>query len=174
MTKLKMLPVVVAAVAVAAAAPSAPAGSTKIVKFTASYAGTATTKVTGDQVDIAARATGLATLVGKSTLSGKGVGTKSGDANCVPFSGPGTIVTSTKPKLVLKFVVQPSSTGCAGEDQNQVTVSGAGKFMGGTGKLKKGRATYLFTKARGTFTFNGYYDRGTGAFNVKFSGTLRI
>ncbi len=74
-------------------------------------------------------------------------------------------MTTTKPKLVLKFVVQPSSTGCAGEDQNQITVSGAAKFMGGTGKFKL---------ARGTFTFSGYYDRGTGAFTVKFTGTLRV
>jgi hypothetical protein len=144
-------------------AASALAGGAKAIAFKASFAGTATSKLTGERVDIAARATGTGTLIGKSKLSGAGVGTKSGDVTCVPFSGPGTIVTSTR--LTLKFVVQPSSSGCAGEDQNQVTVSGAAKFMGGTGKFKL---------ARGTFTFTGYYDRGTGAFSVKFTGSLRI
>jgi hypothetical protein len=142
---------------------SALAGSAKVVPFKASFAGTATSKLTGERVDIAARATGTGTPIGKARLSGAGVGTKSGDVNCVPFSGPGTIVTSTK--LTLKFVVQPSSSGCAGEDQNQVTVSGTAKFAGGTGKFKL---------ARGVFTFSGYYDRSTGAFTVKFTGSLRI
>jgi hypothetical protein len=172
LTRLRIL--LAATLAVAAAAlitASAFAGSSKVVVFNASFAGTATSKVTGDNVAIAARATGTGTLIGKSKLTGAGKGMKTGDANCVPFSGPGKIVTAKrlKPKskafMVLKFVVQPSSSGCAGEDQNQVTVTGNAKFAGGTG---------MYKKARGIFTFTGYYDRGTGAFSVKFKGSLRV
>jgi hypothetical protein len=146
-----------ASVATAVAVVSVPAlaGGAKIVPFKASFSGTATTKLTGSRVDVTARAAGTGTLVGKSTLSGAGVGTKPADGNCVPFSGPGKIVTSTK--LTLKFVVQPASSGCAGEDQNQVTFTGSAKFLGGTGKFKL---------ARGSFTF--------GAFTAKFTGSLRV
>jgi hypothetical protein len=164
LTKLRIILAVTAATTVTTfLAASALAGGAKVIAFKATFAGTATSKLTGERLDIAARATGTGTLIGKSRLSGAGVGRKSGDVNCVPFSGPGSIVTSTR--LVLKFVVQPTSSGCAGEDQNQVTVTGAARFAGGTGKFKL---------ARGTFTFSGYYDRGTGAFTVKFSGSLRV
>lgn len=153
-----------AAALMALAASSAVAGSAKIVAFKASFAGNATVKVAGTRVDISARATGTGTPIGKAKLTGTGVGTKSSDpsANCVPFSGPATIVTSTG--LRLKFTVQPSSSGCAGEDQQTVTLSGSAKFAGGTGKFKT---------ASGTFTFSGYYARNTGAFTVKFAGSLR-
>jgi hypothetical protein len=162
--KFRISLVVSAALALAALlAVPALAGAAKIAPFKASFAGKATTTLTGTRVDISARGVGAGLVIGKkSVLSGKGVGTKSGDANCVPFTGPGTIVTSTK--LTLRFTVLPSSSGCAGEDQNQVTVSGSGKFTGGTGKFKL---------ARGTFSITGYYDRGTGSFTVKFAGTLR-
>ena len=172
LTKFRILLAVgVAATTAALVTASALAGGGKIVAFKASFAGTATTKITGDQVDIVAQANGTGTLIGKSKLSGKGSGMKTADANCVPFSGPATIVTSKrlKPKskafMILKFVVQPSSSGCAGEDQNQVTATGTAKFAGGTGTFKK---------ASGTFTFTGYYDRGTGAFSVKFTGSLKV
>jgi len=164
MTKFRLPLALITATAVAAlTATVALGGGARIVPFKATFKGTATTKVTGSRVDITARATGTGPLIGVSRLTGVGVGTKSGDAACVPFTGPGTIVTAKR--TTIKFTVAPSSTGCGSSDNNTVTVTGTAKVTGGTG-------TYRL--ARGTWTFSGYYDRGTGAFTVTFSGSMRV
>ena len=58
-----------------------------------------------------------------------------------------------------------ASRGCAAseEDQQNISVSGTAKVTGGTLK---------FRKARGSLRFTGRYDRKSGVFNVKFTGTL--
>ncbi len=163
MTKVRISLALVAAMVVAALASTAAIGSsTKIIPFKAAFKGTATTKITGDRVDITAKGTGTGAAIGVSKLAGVGVGTKS-DAACVPFTGPATIVTAKK--MTIKFTVAPSSSGCGSSENNTVTVTGTAKVTGGTGTYKL---------ARGTWTFSGYYDRGTGAFTVKFSGSIRV
>jgi hypothetical protein len=172
MTKFRFPLALVAAAAVTALLAAAAVGSAgKVMPFKAAFKGTATTKVTGDRVDITAKGTGTGTPIGKSALAGVGVGTKSGDAACVPFTGPGTIVTGQKltpkstKKAIIKFTVTPTSTGCGSDDGNTVTATGSVKVAGGTG---------LYKKARGILTFSGYYDRTSGAFTVKFTGSLRV
>lgn len=159
--KFRITSAVTAALAVAAvAAASALAGST--VAFVGTYSGKATTKVTGQTVAISAHGTGKGTLVGASKLSGQGKGDAS-NPPCVPFSGPGTI-SGARGKLT--FSVQPTSRGCAAQDdQKQVSVSGKLKVAGGSGK---------FAKAHGTLKFTGQYNRGTGAFTVKLTGALTL
>jgi hypothetical protein len=168
-TKIRIGAGVFAAVAVAAVVGgSALAGTVtapkpKTVAFKGSYAGTATTKQNGSVMDIAAKGTGTATLIGKSKLAGTGKG-QSSDQACVPFSGPATLTATNGAKL--KFSVLPTSTGCGDQDETvPVNVTGYAKFKGGTGK---------FVKAKGTFKFTGVYNRGTGAFTVKFTGKLTV
>jgi hypothetical protein len=172
MTKFRFPLALVTAAAVTALLAAAAVGSAgKATPFKAAFKGTATTKVTGSRVDITAKGTGTGTPIGKSTLAGVGVGTKNGDAACVPFTGPGTIVTAkplapkSKKKSIIKFTVTPTSTGCGSDDGNTVTATGSVKVTGGTG---------YFKKAAGILTFSGYLDRASGAFTVTFTGTLRV
>jgi len=151
-----------AAVAVAfalAVAGGAVAAQAKTIQFSGAYKGNATTKVSGTVVDINAKGTGTGTLIGAGTISGVGKGDSS-NPPCVPFSGPGSIAGSGG-KLSLN--VLPTSRGCGSQDDNAVSVVGYAKVMKATGKLKG---------AKGTLKFTGTYDRGTGAFSVKFKGAL--
>ena len=133
----------------------------KTVVFAATYAGTATVAVNDQIADISASGSGTGTLIGRSSISGKGTGDASAQP-CVPFTGPGTM-TGAGTKLV--FSVVSVSQGC-GDEQGQVfSLSGKAKVTSATGKL---------AKAKGTLKFTGVYDRGQGTFSVKFKGTLTI
>jgi hypothetical protein len=149
-----------AAVSVAVVAASAPASTSKLVPFTASYSGTAVVKVTDNVADIVATGTGAGTLLPNSKISGHGTGDSS-QQPCVPFTGPGSIVSANGTKLF--FTVLTGSRGC-GDEQGQVfSVVGKAKVTKTTGKL---------LKARGTLKITGVYDRGAGTFSIKFKGTL--
>jgi hypothetical protein len=151
-----------AALVAGGASAGGAAQSGKPAPFSASYSGTAVTKVTGSDVAISANGAGTGSIVGASKVSGKGTGDSS-NPPCVPFTGPGTITVAGGAKL--NFAVQPGSTGCAADDQKHVTVSGKAIVNGGSGK---------FAKARGAFKLSGQYDRGKGVFSVKFTGTLTL
>ena len=140
-----------------AAAPKKP----KTVPFRGSYAGTVTEKVDGQAVTALANGAGVSTVIGKGQLVGT-VAATTANPPCSPISGPGTL---SGPAGKLKVSVLPISHGCAAsqDDQNNILVSGTAKVTGGTLKFKK---------ARGTLHFSGHYDRGTGAFTVKLTGTL--
>jgi hypothetical protein len=151
----------VVAVLTTFAAASALALQTSKISFSASYAGTAVTKVTGDKIDYQASGKGSGTLVKASKIQGVGVGDKS-NPPCAPFNGPGSI-TSSAGKL--KLSVLPSSRACAADesDQNNISLSGTAKVLGGTLKFKK---------ARGSLHFSGHFTRSTGKFTVKLRGPL--
>ncbi len=175
---MKKLPYITTAVGLAAAAliaGSAFAAQAKKATFTATYKGAAVTKVTGNTIAYTASGKGTQTAVGvgmpKGAKASKLVGTgtsdktNASDTGCAPFNGPATI-TSTAGKLKIK--VLPTSHGCAAsqDDQNNVTIQGSVKVLGGTAKFKT---------ARGTLRFSGHFDNGTGAFTVKlFKGTLTL
>lgn len=143
------------------AGTGARASHAKVVAFRASYAGKATTAVNGSAVKVAAKGKGKGTLVGASQIAGKGSGAT--QDQCALVTGLGTI---TSAKGTLKFRVLPGFSGCAtGDDQNQISVKGTAKVVGGT---------KTFKKARGTLKFTGHLDRGTGVFNVKLSGRLTV
>jgi len=142
----------------AASALAAPASTT--VAFKATYAGKATEKVSGQNVSAAAKGSGKASVLGKSTITGTVKGTTA-NPPCSPFNGPGKI-SSSKGTLKVNVV---NSRGCAAseDDQTNISLTGTVKGLGGTGKD---------AKAKGSFHFSGHYDRSGGAFNVKLTGKL--
>jgi hypothetical protein len=71
------------------------------------------------------------------------------------MSGPGGKIA---------FKVNPGSTSC-GDD--------SGQLFSFTGKATVLKATGKLLKAKGTLKMTGTYDRSSGAFSVKFSGTLK-
>ena len=161
MTKLS---IVVASAAIAAlAAGSALAGTgTKVVPFTAKYAGTAVVKVTNNIADISATGTGTASLLGQSKLAGAGTGNTSIQP-CVPWGGTGTLTSSKGVKL--SFKVASGAQGC-GDEQGQIfSVVGRIMVLKGTGKL---------LKAHGSLKVTGVFDRSNGSFSVKFTGSLTV
>ena len=128
--------------------------------FSASYTGKATVKISGSRADIAADATGTGTVVGKSKLSGRGVGNEA--EPCPLFGGPGTITVANGAKL--NFVITASGgSACTDEEGKLFSLVGRATIKGGTGK---------YAKAKGTFKFTGSYDRGNGLFRIKLRGTL--
>jgi hypothetical protein len=143
----------------AGAAAAATAGATKKVPFLATYSGTATVKITNNIAAINAAGTGKGVPVGAGKITGIG----SGDTTqqpCVPFTGTGAI-TGTAAGFTFKVV--PGSTGCGDEAGQVFSITGHATVIKGTGKL---------AKAKGTLKFTGTFDRGSGAFSVKFFGTL--
>ncbi len=151
-----------AVIAVAVAYVGTAAGSS--TNFTAKYSGKVTEVVNGNNVTGTPKGTGKATLIGKGSITGKVLGNTS--AQCSPLTGTGTI-KGAKSSLTFKLTNSPApSRACAAsqDDQNNISFSGTAKVTGGTGTLKH---------AKGTLHFSGHYDRGTGAFNVKLTGTLK-
>ncbi len=132
----------------------------KPAKFTASYSGKATVKVSGANADITADASGSGTLVGSSKLAGKGVG--KGVEPCPLFGGPASITAADGSKL--NFVISSAGgSACTDEAGQTFSLLGRATINGGTGK---------YAKAKGSFKFTGIFDRGNGLFSVKFRGTL--
>ena len=131
----------------------------KAVPFTAKYTGTAVTRQTDNVVDITANGSGTATLLGAGKVTGLGKGDSS-VRPCVPFNGTGSM---KGPGGVITFKVNPGSAGC-GDDSGQLfSITGKASVLKATGKL---------ANAKGTLKMTGTYDRESGAFSVKFSGTL--
>jgi hypothetical protein len=131
----------------------------KKVPFTAKYNGTAVTQQTDNTVAITANGSGSGTLIGAGKVTGLGKGDSS-VRPCVPFNGTGSM---KGPGGVITFKVNPGTAGC-GDDSGQLfSITGKASVLKATGKL---------AKAKGTLKLTGTYDRSSGAFSVKFSGTL--
>lgn len=135
--------------------------STATIAFTAKYAGTAVTSVSDNVVAISATGKGTGPQIGAGKIVGKGTGDSSDPQNCIPFFGTGTM-TGTAGTTVA-FKVLNISKGCGDEAGQLFSVSGKATVLKATGKL---------LKAKGTLKFTGTYNRGSGAFSVKFTGTL--
>jgi hypothetical protein len=135
------------------------ASSKKVIAFTAKYNGTATTQAADNVVTINAKGAGNGTILGTGKITGAGTGDSS-QQPCVPFTGTGSM---SGPGGTLTFKVTPGAAGC-GDDAGQLfSVTGKAAVLKGTGKLKK---------AKGTLKMTGTYDRSSGAFSVKFKGSL--
>lgn len=167
MTKLRIagttsLGLAIAALVAGTALAAGGAGG-KTIAFRAAYSGKAVVRITGSNADIvSAAATGSGTLVGKSKLFGKGAGV--GNDPCGTFGGPGAITAADGKKL--NFVIAPTGgTACGDETGQTFSLVGRATVKGGTGK---------YLGAKGTFKFAGTFNRGTGAFSVKFVGTLIV
>jgi hypothetical protein len=160
MKKLSRTAAVVSVAAFAAFTASALAApATTTVAFKATYTGKATEKVSGQNVTATAKGTGTASVLGKSTITGTAKGSTA--AQCSNIIGPGKIA-STKGNLNVTLV---KATGCAAseQDRDNILLKGTVKVSGGTAKFKK---------AKGSIHFSGHYNRSSGAFNVKLTGTL--
>ena len=160
---MKRLSITLIAVVLAAGmllAGTALAQSATKIPFTAKYAGTAVTKVTDNVVDIAATGAGKGTIIGAGKVTGKGTGDSS-QQPCVPFGGTGKMTGIAL--TTITFKVTSVSKGCGDESGQTFSLVGKAVVLKATGKLKN---------AKGTLKFTGTYDRGSGAFTVKFVGTL--
>lgn len=157
---MKRLIVLVVVAVTSVLAASAFAGLAAKAPFKATYNGQTTEKVSGQEITALAKGTGTASVLGKSTISGTVKGTTA-NPPCSPFAGPGLIRSA---KGTLKVNVT-NARGCAAseQDQNNISLSGTVKIKSGTAKLKK---------AKGSFHFSGRYDRQSGYFKVKLTGTL--
>jgi hypothetical protein len=165
MTNLRIPLVLIAVAAVAGLTVSSGLASSGVLpkkyRFAATYKGTAVVKIE-DNVATISSVSGLGTAsvpVGKSKLSGLGKGL--GGDPCGTFGGPGSITTVTGK---LNFVIAPTGgTACPDQSGENFSVNGRATFKGGTRK---------YLKAKGTFKFTGTFTKSTGAFTVKFLGTL--
>lgn len=126
------------------------------------YSGKVTEKVSGQNVSAAVKGSGSATLLGKGGISGTVAGTTA-NPPCTPLSGPGVISGTGG---TMKITVASTSRACAAgeDDQDNISFNGKAAVKGGTGKFKK---------AKGTLTFSGHYNRASGAFTVKLSGSVK-
>ncbi len=153
-----------AALAVAVLGAGAFAASTvtkpKPVAFVGKFTGTAKTVAADNVVTINANGAGSGTLIGAGKIIGVGKGDSS-QQPCVPFTGTGKI-TGAKGTVIFKVI--PGSSGCGDEQGQLFNVSGKAAVLKATGKL---------LKKKGTLRFSGTFDRSSGAFSVKFSGTLK-
>jgi hypothetical protein len=167
MTKAHIATVVTAVAAAAClaagAALAAPDAVPKTYKFSATYAGKSVVALVDNNATIQSTAgVGTATApVGKSKLSGAGKGV--GGDPCGTFGGLGAI-TAVGGKLTIS-IAPTGGSACGDESGQTFTVSGRATVKGGTGK---------FAKAKGSFKFAGTFTRATGAFTVKFVGTLTV
>ena len=162
MKHFRALSVLVGALALAAVvAGTAFATAQTKVAFKGKYVGKVTEKVDGSNVTASASGAGKGTVVGVGKLSGV-VKATTANPPCSPILGPGTI-SGLRGKLKVNVTVP--SRGCAAgeDDQDSITVSGTAKVTGGTLK---------FRKAKGSLHFSGHYDRKSGSFNVKLTGTF--
>jgi len=144
---------------------AAAGSSTKSITFTAKYSGQVHEVVNGSNVTGTPNGKGTASLIGKGTMTGTVKGSTSSSTGCTPLTGTGAL-KGPKGTLKLKLTNSPSpSTACGSQDNhNSIDFYGTAKVTGGTGALKK---------ATGALHYSGHYDRGTGAFNVKLTGTLK-
>jgi hypothetical protein len=156
MRKLWILALAVLAVAIAAAGADA---VTKPIAFTAKYSGMATTQAADNVVTINANGTGKALLLGAGKITGAGTADSS-QRPCVPFTGTGKV---SGPGGILIFKVKPGSSGCGDEAGQVFSISGKATVLKATGKL---------AKRKGTLKLSGIYDRGSGAFTIKLTGSL--
>jgi hypothetical protein len=131
------------------------------IPFTASYSGRVTEKVVDDSV--------TGTVAGRkhrrprrehARRHGQGLAVQ----RVLAPERPGTI-KSGKGNIKITIVTAKSRACAVSEDdRNHINVTGQVKVNGGTGK---------YAGASGLLTIKGQYNRSTGQFTVKFSGSLK-
>jgi hypothetical protein len=155
--RISLVAVAAVALAVATAASALPS---KTVLFAGSYAGQASTKVTGNVADILASGKGSGAPIGAGKITGTGTGDSS-QQPCVPFGGTG-LITGVKGSLAFK--VTSGANGCGDEGGHVFTIKAYATVTKATGKL---------LKAKGTLKLTGVYNRDDGSFTVKVTGSLK-
>lgn len=143
------------------------------VSFKGTYTGTIAMLWDANSVTATAvRGTGTGTLLGKSTVLGKGTATTA--STCDPLSGTGYI-TGGGSKLMLKVVSSTKTKACAAAESapTTVTVTGVAQITGGTGKYKGASGTL---KVNGSFQIksNQAGSSETDSFKATLSGVISI
>lgn len=147
----------------AVAAGSALAGtaqSTKIVPFTATYAGLANVVVADGTSTITATGAGKGTPIGVGKLTGAGTGSADQNAECNPFNGTGQITGLKGAKINFKL---SGAQGCG--DGTDFSITGRAIVTGGAGAYKK---------AKGNLKLVGAWNKTTKKFSMKFIGKLTV
>jgi hypothetical protein len=142
----------------------------KAVSFSGHYKGNAALLIDNGAVTISSvTGKGTGTLVGASTISGKG--TSSSSAQCDPFTGTGTIAGAAA-KLSLK-VVESKSSGCSSGESGPVTVTftGLAQVTGGTAKAKGASGSLKFN---GSLKLGGTSGSQNGSYTVVLTGKLTL
>ena len=160
----------------APAASAAPVSHViKVVKvnFKGTYTGTIAMLWDANTVSATAvKGTGTGTLLGKSSVVGKG--TASTSSTCDPLWGSGSI-TGGGSKLLLKVVSSSATKACAAGESapTTVTVTGVAKVIGGAGKYKGASGTL---KISGSFQIqsNTAGSHETDSFKATLSGVITI
>ena len=118
------------------------------------------------------KGTGTGTLLGRSSVVGKG--TASTSSTCDPLWGSGSI-TGGGSKLLLKVVSSSATKACAAAESapTTVTVTGVAKITGGVGKYKGASGTL---KIKGSFQIqsNTAGSHETDTFTATLSGVITI
>lgn len=151
---------------------------TKKVAFKATFKGTMALLWGASSVKASSvKGTGTATLLGKATLAGTGMAPFSGQSQCEPISGTGTLVGAGS-KILLKVTASTTQAGQAcGAAQSAptaVTVTkGVAKVTGGTGKYKGVSGTLTYTA---TFSIQSTTSGSSesDAFTATLTGTLTV
>jgi hypothetical protein len=142
----------------------------KAVSFSGRYQGDTALLINNGAVTISSvTGKGKGTLVGASTINGKG--SSSSSAQCDPFTGTGSI-TGAAAKLNLK-VVESKSSGCSSGESGPVTVTFTGLAIvtGGAGKAKGAGGSLKFN---GTLKLGGTSGSQNGSYTVALSGKLTV
>lgn len=151
--------------------PVSASPAAKSVSFKASFSGTASVLIDNSNVTIqSVTGTGKASLLGTSTVTGKGNGTGA-NGQCVPFTGKGLMKSSAGS---IKFtVVSAKSQGCSSGQSGPVTVTvnGQAKVSGGTGKTSGAKGTLKF---KGTLNLKDTTGSQSGEFSGTLSGKLTV
>ena len=143
------------------------------VAFKGTYTGTIAMLWDANTVSATAvKGTGVGTLLGRSTVVGKG--TASTSSTCDPLWGAGSI-TGSGSKLMLKVVSSSATKACAAAQSapTTVTVTGVAKITGGVGKYKGASGTL---KISGSFQIqsNTAGSHETDSFKATLSGVITI
>jgi len=169
--RLAQLVSVMAIATSAGALASTPAyAANKTVRFLGHYKGTVALLINNGAVSIPTlKGRGSGTLVGPSTVIGKG--SASASAQCDPFTGTGSI-SGEHAKIDL-IVVQSSTQGCSSGESGPVivTFSGTAKATGGTGATKGAKGALKF---KGTLDLKGTSGSQNGTYSVTLTGNLSV
>jgi hypothetical protein len=144
---------------VAATSASALASTTKIIAFTGTYSGQASTLVSGNVATISATGAGKGTLIGAGKIVGHGTGDSS-QQPCVPFGGTGTLSGAGG---TITYKLASGASGCGDEGGHTFAITAHLTVVKATGKL---------LKAKGTLKLTGVYNHDDGSFSVKVRGNL--
>jgi hypothetical protein len=157
--------IVTALFVVAALAGSVSAGSaasTKIVKFTATYAGVANVTVADGVSSIKATGPGKGLPIGAGRVTGVGTGSADESQACQLFNGTGTITGTKGARVNFKMT---SAQACGDAEGESFSIVGRATVTGGAGAFKK---------AKGSLKVTGIYTKSAKSFSIKFNGKLTV